>query len=86
MYTFSKRSPLQESPTIIDEENKDKDSVKDLKEKETSSTKDSSSRQPRSKRSLDSKHSERLSIFGATFGGTLGKNRKPAPRSVSHSF
>jgi len=29
------------------------------------------------------KGSERLSIFGGSFGGTLGKSRKPAPKYPS---
>ena len=40
-------------------------------------------RQARSRRSGDSKPGDRLSIFGATFGGTLGKSRKPPPRLVT---
>jgi hypothetical protein len=58
------------------------------KDKEKEKDKDSSSlgsRQARSKKSLDSgasngKGGERLSIFGASFPGTLGKSRKPPPR------
>lgn len=35
----------------------------------------------RSKRSLDgAKASDRLSLFGSAFGGTIGKSRKPPPR------
>ena len=35
----------------------------------------------RSKRSIDNtKPVDRLSLFGSTFGGSLGKSRKPAPR------
>ena len=36
----------------------------------------------RSKGSVDDSHkkSDRLSLFGASFTGTLGKHRKPAPR------
>jgi len=35
----------------------------------------------RSKRSIDNtRPADRLSLFGATFGGSLGKSRKPAPR------
>ena len=36
----------------------------------------------RNKRSLDGKSSDRLSIFGNTFGGSIGKGRKPPPRFV----
>ncbi|KAF8806186.1 hypothetical protein BYT27DRAFT_7191502 [Phlegmacium glaucopus] len=81
----SKESPfsspaLRDSP---DKEIKDKHSNKNLKEKdkETSSTKDTAGRHARSKKSMDSKHSDRLSIFGTTFVGTLGKHRKPPPSS-----
>ena len=35
----------------------------------------------RAKRSIDnSKPADRLSLFGTTFGGSIGKSRKPAPR------
>ena len=35
----------------------------------------------RAKRSIDNaKPADRLSLFGTTFGGSLGKSRKPAPR------
>ena len=72
----SKGSPLS-SPTVLD---KDNDSIK---EKEMSD-KDSPivSVRARSRRSVDAKPAERLSIFGATFGGTLGKGRKAPPRFV----
>ncbi|KAI9457942.1 hypothetical protein BJY52DRAFT_1270491 [Lactarius psammicola] len=41
-------------------------------------------RQERRKRSLDAtRESSRLSIFGSTFAGTLGKSRKPPPRYSS---
>ncbi|KAF8652266.1 hypothetical protein AX16_004482 [Volvariella volvacea WC 439] len=43
-----------------------------------------SSRRAKSKRSIDGgKVSDRLSIFGGSFGPTLGKSRKPAPRYSS---
>ena len=66
----SKGSPLS-SPTALD---KDNDSVK--------SDKDASVgiRQARSRKSVDAKPTDRLSIFGTTFVGTLGKSRKPPPR------
>ena len=75
----SKGSPLS-SPTVLD---KDNDSVKNdsIKEKERSD-KDTPVRQARPRRSVDAKPADRLSIFGATFAGTLGKNRKPPPRFV----
>jgi hypothetical protein len=65
-----KGSPLS-SPTVLDNDN---DSVKD----KAMSDKDSpiGIRQARSRRSGDSKPGDRLSIFGATFGGTLGKSCK----------
>ena len=55
------------------------------KEKEKEKDKDASMRRQRSKKSMDSgagsgKGGERLSIFGASFSGTLGKSRKPPPR------
>ena len=73
----SKGSPLS-SPTVLDNDN---DSVKE----KAMSDKDSTIgiRQARSRRSGDSKPGDRLSIFGATFGGTLGKSRKPPPRLVT---
>jgi hypothetical protein len=76
----SKGSPLS-SPTVLDRDN---DSVK---EKEMSD-KDTpiSIRRARSRKSVDAKPADRLSIFGATFGGTLGKSRKPPPRFVGQSF
>ena len=72
-----KGSPLS-SPTVLDNDN---ESVKER----AMSDKDSSIgiRQARSRRSGDSKPGDRLSIFGATFGGTLGKSRKPPPRLVT---
>lgn len=33
-------------------------------------------------RNLGAKSAHRLTIFGATFGGTLGRKRKPPPRFV----
>jgi hypothetical protein len=76
----SKGSPLS-SPTVLDNDN---DSVKE----KATSEKDSpvGTRQARSRRSADSKSGDRLSIFGATFGGTLGKSRKPPPRFVDSLF
>ncbi|KAF8194933.1 hypothetical protein BJ912DRAFT_1085595 [Pholiota molesta] len=45
-----------------------------------------SSRHARTKKSLDGgKHGDRLSIFGGTFAGTLGKGRKPAPSAGDDS-
>ena len=72
-----KGSPLS-SPTVLDN---DVDSVKE----KALSEKDSpiSFRHPRSRKSGDSKPGDRLSIFGATFGGSLGKSRKPPPRLVA---
>ena len=73
----SKNSPLS-SPIVLD---KDNDSIK---EKETSD-KDApivDIRRARSRRSVDTKPTDRLSIFGTTFGGSLGRSRKPPPRFV----
>ena len=72
-----KGSPLS-SPTVLDNES---DSVKE----KAMSDKDSpiGVRPSRSRKSADSKPGDRLSIFGATFGGTLGKSRKPPPRLVT---
>ena len=64
------------------EKEKDKEKGKG-KEKDKEKDQDSSSvvsRQARSKKSLDGKGGERLSIFGASFSSTLGKSRKPPPR------
>lgn len=75
--SLSKGSPLA-SPTVPEE--RDEDSLKD---KESNNEKDTStvgSRHVRSKKSVDAKTSDRLSIFGTTFGGTLGRSRKPPPR------
>ncbi|KAF9266108.1 hypothetical protein L218DRAFT_996886 [Marasmius fiardii PR-910] len=65
------------------------ESLKEGKEKEKEKDKESSSiasssnvRHARNKKSIDNGRGggERLSIFGTTFGGSLGKGRKPAPR------
>ena len=83
---LSKGSPLS-SPTVrdvLDKDGKDNGSIKDLKEKETSSDKDTSTfsiRRVRSKKSVDTKPSDRMSLF-ASFGG---KSRKPPPMFVSLS-
>lgn len=55
--------------------------------KERDGARDSSSigshRQARPKKSGDgTRQGDRLSIFGTTFGGNLGKGRKPPPRYV----
>lgn len=85
----SARSKESSSPSLPDKvsKDKDKDGVKDIKEKDMSTAKEASSPGPglqhaRSKKSMETKHSDRLSIFGTTFGGTLGKNRKLPPRFV----
>lgn len=80
-----------------DKELKDKDSIKgsgkdvkvrdrdskDSKEKDARDSASLGSRHARTKKSLDGgRHGDRLSIFGGTFAGTLGKSRKPAPRYV----
>lgn len=93
--SFGRPSPIP-SPTVRDTPDKDlkdkdsiKDSIKDSKDGKEKDKRDSaslSSRHARTKKSLDGgKHGDRLSIFGGTFAGTLGKSRKPAPRSVSLS-
>jgi hypothetical protein len=81
-------SPLP-SPTV--QESPDQDVKEKGKEegstKEKDGARDSSSigsqRQARPKKSSDgSRHGDRLSIFGSTFGGNLGKGRKPPPKYV----
>lgn len=59
---------------------KDKEREKD-RDKESVS---SAGKHSRSKKSVDggNRAGERLSIFGGTFTGSLGKNRKPPPRCV----
>ncbi|KAF8165856.1 hypothetical protein B0H34DRAFT_794189 [Crassisporium funariophilum] len=84
---------------IPDKDSKDRDSTstKDPKDKDSTKEKDGSkekdggkdtvsvgSRHARAKKSMDGgKTSDRLSIFGGTFGGTLGKSRKPPPSSMT---
>ncbi|RDB20024.1 hypothetical protein Hypma_013044 [Hypsizygus marmoreus] len=67
---------LSQTTRDISEKDKGKD-----KDKE----KDSSARNARAKRSLDGGKGggERLSIFGGSFSGTLGKSRKPPPKYQS---
>ncbi|TFK43957.1 hypothetical protein BDQ12DRAFT_719130 [Crucibulum laeve] len=73
-------SPANGSPIVKDIPDKDKDADKDVKPKDKDSA-SVTSRHTRGKRSIDAgKSGDRLSIFGATFSGTLGKGRKPAPR------
>ncbi|KAG7097532.1 hypothetical protein E1B28_004874 [Marasmius oreades] len=78
------------SPVIGDRDSM-VESLKEGKEKEKEKEKDkdsssiattSSARHARNKKSVDNGRStgERLSIFGTTFGGSLGKSRKPPPR------
>ena len=62
-----------------DKESTEKDKEKD---KESSSPTTVGSRH-RTKRSMDGKSSDRLSIFSSPFSGSLGKARKPAPRLSS---
>ncbi|KAF9534654.1 hypothetical protein CPB83DRAFT_802726 [Crepidotus variabilis] len=79
----SKESPTS-SPIVRDS---DKDSAKTgteehVKGKDRDSARDSSSLRSRHrpKKSIDgAKSSDRLSIFGSSFGGSLGKHRKPPP-------
>ncbi|EAU82730.2 hypothetical protein CC1G_10635 [Coprinopsis cinerea okayama7 len=49
------------------------------KDKESTTSSTTASTRHKSKKSLDKTDSNRLSIFGNTFGGTLGKGRKPPP-------
>lgn len=61
---------------------RDRDS-KDSKEKDARDSASLGSRHAPPKKSVDGgRHGHRLSIFGGTFAGTLGKSRKPAPRCV----
>ncbi|KAJ3511340.1 hypothetical protein NLJ89_g4157 [Agrocybe chaxingu] len=93
----SKDSPAA-SPTVRDtpdKDLKDKDSTKDstkgsTKEKDKDSAKDTEAtvgrRHARAKKSMDAgRHGDRMSIFGGTFVGTLGKSRKPPPSSITSS-
>lgn len=71
----SKDGSIMALSPLIPEKEKSKDKDKD-KDKDSSSA-----RHARSKKSLDGgKGGERLSIFGGTFPGTLGKSRKPPPK------
>jgi hypothetical protein len=88
-YSSKYLSPLP-SPTVHETPDKDvkgKGKEKEGSTKEKDGARDSSSigsqRQARSKKSVDGSRGDRLSIFGATFGGNLGKGRKPPPRYVS---
>ncbi len=69
------------SPTsLVHPENGDQEKEKD-KEKEKSSEKEATPRHGRSKKSVDvGKSSDRLSLFGGSISGALGKNRKPPPK------
>ncbi|KAF4619419.1 hypothetical protein D9613_004857 [Agrocybe pediades] len=88
-YTAANRqSPIPSPTPDANEELTKKNSVssKDVKEKvKDKESRDSSSigsgSRHRAKKSIDgSKHSDRLSIFGTTFSGSLGgKSRKPPP-------
>ncbi|KAG5641510.1 hypothetical protein DXG03_004839 [Asterophora parasitica] len=71
----SREGSIIASPTVPErEKGKEKD-----KDKDRDST--TSLRHARSKKSMDvGKSGERLSIFGSTFTGTLGKSRKPPPK------
>ncbi|KAF9458484.1 hypothetical protein BDZ94DRAFT_1226253 [Collybia nuda] len=74
----SREGSLSQSPTVLDIPEKSKAREKD-RDKDSAST---GSRHTRSKKSIDGgKGGERLSIFGGSFGGGLGKTRKPAPRT-----
>ncbi|KAF9478688.1 hypothetical protein BDN70DRAFT_879712 [Pholiota conissans] len=93
--SLGRPSPIP-SPTVRDtpdKDLKDKDSLKsshkDKEGKEKEKDRDSSSlgsRHARAKKSIDGgKHTDRLSIFGGTFVGTLGKSRKPPPSAGDDS-
>ena len=73
----SKGLPLS-SPIVKD---KDNDGVKE-KETGDKDTPNIGIQRSGSRRSVDAKPADRMSIFGATFGGNLGKRRKPPPRFV----
>jgi hypothetical protein len=84
-YSPKHLSPLP-SPTV-NEAPQDKGKEKEGSMKERDGARDSSSigshRQARPKKSGDgTRQGDRLSIFGTTFGGNLGKGRKPPPRYV----
>lgn len=75
-----------------DKDNKDKEGGKEKEKEKDSLSRDSVSigshtRHARAKKSVDGavKH-DRLSIFGGTFAGTLGKSRKPPPRYVFYYY
>ncbi|KAG6915497.1 hypothetical protein DXG01_011199 [Tephrocybe rancida] len=81
----SKKGSVSASASPVPAEyKKDKNDGKDKGDKEKEKDRDSlGSLRPRSKKSTDSTGKgagERLSIFGSTFSGTLGKGRKPPPR------
>ncbi|KAJ7601230.1 hypothetical protein C8J56DRAFT_912520 [Mycena floridula] len=74
-------SPAPEKDLAVDDDvTKEKEkNGKDEKDKEK--TTGTGARHSRSRRSIDASTSkDRLSIFGTSFGGTLGKSRKPPPR------
>ncbi|KAG6864282.1 hypothetical protein C0991_010835 [Blastosporella zonata] len=80
-----------EKETEKDGEKEKEKEVEKEKEKERERDRDSlGSLRPRSKKSVDGGSTgksagDRLSIFGSTFSGTLGKGRKPPPRITSAS-
>ena len=76
----SKGSPLS-SLIVLD---KDNNSVigKDTTDKDTPIIGIRRTLSERTRRSVDPKASDRLSIIETTFGSTLGKTRKPPPRFV----
>lgn len=74
---------LTKKNSVSSKDHKDKTKEKEPTGRDSSSI--GSSRHTRAKRSIDgSKHSDRLSIFGATFSS--GKNRKPPPVYVYHAL
>ncbi|KAG6829037.1 hypothetical protein H0H87_012807 [Tephrocybe sp. NHM501043] len=84
------------SPGVVELSKKDskRRGGKEGREKEKDEEKDRDSLgslRPRSKKSADGGSTgksggERLSIFGTTFGGTLGKGRKPPPRFTASAI
>ncbi|KAG6906526.1 hypothetical protein DXG01_013459 [Tephrocybe rancida] len=87
----SKKSSVSASASpVFAESKKDKNGDKDKGDKEKEKDRDSlGSLRPRSKKSTDSTGKgagERLSIFGSTFSGTLGKRWKLPPRYPANTY
>jgi hypothetical protein len=83
----SREGSIAPSPTVQDIPDKDKAKAKDKEKDEDKDSASLGSRHARSKKSIDGgKGGERLSFFGSSFGGTLGKSRKPPPRYSSYVY